>query len=510
LNKIKRRTGLVIATTLLLLAGCAPITLAPTQPLPEAIYTDAARTMAAELTLAAGSTAVARLTEIASPPQPTIPLPTISLPTAVPPPTEAPRPTFLPSPSATPTESLPCDAASYEGDASYQNYTSRLPGERFVQSWRIRNEGSCTWTPAYSLAFAGGDTLGGATLVSLPAAVPPGGHVEVGIEMTAPSAAGRYQGYWVLRTPANFTVEVVPAPLGALWAQIEVQSLPPVRGEYDFASSYCTALWLSNVQALGCPGFNDSTSGSVIVLQDPHLESRKENEPALWLRPGEGRNGWISGEYPEWLVRPGDRFISEVGCLDDNPDCDLVFELDYRERDGDIENLDRWHETYDGETTYIEIDLSDLEGETVRFILSVTNQGRHSEAQGFWLVPRIENFSNREELVISWRKEGGEQDVCADVKVYLTGRRTGEARARTCEGNLRESGRLTLDENEMEQVLKWIDRYGSYEFEAQTPSGDETLVEKISFKGDGSREALINTITAMQEFMESLYNSIIF
>jgi len=35
-------------------------------------------------------------------------------------------------------------------------------------------------------------------------------------------------------------------------------------------------------------------------------------------------------------------------------------------------------------------------------------------------------------------------------------------------------------------------------------------VEKITFDGNGRREAQIDTIVDMQNFMESLYNSIIF
>ena len=502
----KQKTALILVAILIALTACTPVALTPTQPPPDAIYTAAAQTMSAELTLAAGSTAVARLTQIASQPQPTL-----SLPTALPLPTDTPRPpTPVPPPTATPTASLPCEAASYVGDASLQEYASMLPGERFVKSWRIRNEGSCTWTPAYSLAFTGGDVLGGASLVSLPTDVPPGGQVEVTIEMTAPSTPGLYQGYWTLRTPTNNAIDVLPSPMGALWVQIEVRSVPPSQGDYDFASNYCAAEWLSNVQYLACPGFSDSSIGSMNLISEPHLESRKENEPALWLRPGQGRNGWISGEYPEWRVRPGDRFISEVGCLDNYPQCELLFELDYRDDDGDVNNLDSWHETYDGETADVEVDLSDLEGETVRFILRVTNRGRYSDAQGFWLVPRIENFSNRDELVISWRKEGGDQGECADVKVYRTGRRSAEARARTCEGNLRESGRLELDDDEVDRVLEWVNRYNSYQFESETPSDDEPLVEKITFDGNGRREAQIDTIVDMQNFMESLYNSIIF
>jgi hypothetical protein len=504
---VKRQTaGLLIILIAWALSACIPPTLPPAEQELAAVYTDAAKTMAVELTLAAGNTAVARLTEIAVQPAPTLslptllPLPTVTLgpPTATPPP---PTPTLQP---------LPCDAANFVADVTVPANTLFAPGERFVKTWRIENAGSCPWTSAYSLAFAGGDILGGAPLVSMPESVQPGERVDVSIEMTAPPGPGFFQGYWMLRTPSGIVIEITPEPMGALWVQIEVQSSEVQRGEYDFAANYCSAQWVSNIEYLACPGSSDNPSGSMLLLNQPRLESRKENEVAIWLRPGEGRNGWISGEYPAFRVRDGDHFISEVGCLEDNPDCELLFELSYREMDGDVHNLDSWHQTYDEQTQRIELDLSDLEGETVRFILSVTNRGRHTDANGFWLMPHIENFSNEEDLVITWRLDGGVRLLCAEVKVYLTGRRSAEARARSCETNARQSGRRTLTDAEVDQMLDWIDRFASYEFESETPTNTEPLIEQIIFQGEGSREAQINQIIAMQEFMESLYNDIIF
>jgi hypothetical protein len=56
--------------------------------------------------------------------------------------------------------------------------------------------------------------------------------------------------------------------------------------------------------------------------------------------------------------------------------------------------LERWIETYDNEITVIDLNLSDLAGETVQFILGMeANTHNVEDAQGFWFVPRIEHHA---------------------------------------------------------------------------------------------------------------------
>jgi hypothetical protein len=294
-----------------------------------------------------------------------------------------------------------------------------------------------------------------------------------------------------------------------LWAQIRIQSESTIRGNYDFAGNYCAAQWLSNAEYLGCPVSLDNPNGGMTVTDSPRLESRNEDEPAIWMHVGEGRDGWISAEYPPFRVSNGDRFVAEIGCLRDNPQCVLAFDLDYRTDDGIVHNLDEWRETYDEDTTRIDLDLGDLDGETVQFILRVTNKGRHRDANAFWLAPRIESSSGRNDLVLSWRKEGGLDEDCFEVKVYLTGRRSGEANARSCVRGTGDSGSLDLTSSQVDQVTDWFDRFNSFEYKVETPVSGETLVESVKFHGDGKKEALDDDIRVMMDFMYSLYNSII-
>jgi hypothetical protein len=71
--------------------------------------------------------------------------------------------------------------------------------------------------------------------------------------------------------------------------------------------------------------------------------------------------------------------------------CNVTFYLAYQSNDGRIHILETWQEVYDQEVTEIYLDLSDLVGKSVHFILGmVANTHNTKDAQGFWFVPRIE------------------------------------------------------------------------------------------------------------------------
>lgn len=132
---------------------------------------------------------------------------TLQAPTQTPPPpTATPVPaTNTPVPTATAT-ALPvtyCDWMAFVTDISVPDGTNFKPGETFVKTWRIKNRGTCTWTPDYTLAFNGGDQLGATTSVRLPGYVAPGQSVDVSVTLTAPNTPGSYKGYWIMRNTAG-------------------------------------------------------------------------------------------------------------------------------------------------------------------------------------------------------------------------------------------------------------------------------------------------------------------
>lgn len=128
---------------------------------------------------------------------------------ALPVPVATPQP---PVPTAVPTVSAPlptatpvtyCDWAAFVRDVSIPDGTQLSAGESFIKTWRLKNRGTCTWSPDYALVFNSGDRLGDTTSVPLPAYVAPGQVVDISVSLLAPTASGHFVGYWMLRNPSG-------------------------------------------------------------------------------------------------------------------------------------------------------------------------------------------------------------------------------------------------------------------------------------------------------------------
>ena len=186
------------------LVGCNLPSAQVTPASPGAAFTQAAETVAAELTRVA-------LIASATPKIPTnTPVPTN---TYTPTLTETPAPTNTPvfTPTNTP---IPCNLASFITDVTYPDNTHVAPSQPFTKTWRIRNIGSCSWNSNYSLIFDHQDGMGVTTGYIQPLTsgmVNPGQMVDLTVNLTAPAAPGTYTGYWRLRDPGGVVFGITPA-----------------------------------------------------------------------------------------------------------------------------------------------------------------------------------------------------------------------------------------------------------------------------------------------------------
>lgn len=74
------------------------------------------------------------------------------------------------------------------------------PGETFRKTWRLKNNGTCTWNSSYKIIYWSGDLMGAAMEYPLPATVAPGEEVEIPLSLTAPSSNGNFSGFWKLES----------------------------------------------------------------------------------------------------------------------------------------------------------------------------------------------------------------------------------------------------------------------------------------------------------------------
>jgi len=127
--------------------------------------------------------------------------------TSIPTQTATPEPTFTPVPPTETSTEIPaistpdlipgCDVAAFIDDVTIPDGTEFDPDTKFTKTWRLLNNGTCTWNSFYKIYFVSGDKMSGPSSKPLtPLEVPPGKAIEVSVELRAPKKAGTYRGYW--------------------------------------------------------------------------------------------------------------------------------------------------------------------------------------------------------------------------------------------------------------------------------------------------------------------------
>lgn len=144
--------------------------------------------------------------------------------------TEVPEPTstiFVPTftlDPADPANAPPdgCNEARYLADITVIDNTKVDRGTWFTKTWRLQNDGTCTWTPNYKVYFHSGDKLKGPdTQAFTDIDITPGTSVDISIDLYAPKDPGKYKGYWSLMDANGFKFGIGPTD-SAFYVQIIV------------------------------------------------------------------------------------------------------------------------------------------------------------------------------------------------------------------------------------------------------------------------------------------------
>jgi len=195
---MKKKFMILVGISILLITACSPMFMLDA-PLgePDAIYTPAAQTLEAMLTQSSSTVIVpaqtmeAMLTQMVIPTETPLPSPTV---------TASPTPTLFP-PTQTPVSY--CDWVSFVKDVTIPDATIWIQGTTITKTWRLKNRGTCSWTPNYALVFVKGAQMGAPAVVSLPSNVNPGETIDLSVTLTVPETPGHYVGYWMLRNASG-------------------------------------------------------------------------------------------------------------------------------------------------------------------------------------------------------------------------------------------------------------------------------------------------------------------
>lgn len=378
--RIKHISRIVIPILTLTAAGIAcnfPSGGTPTPSGPEMVKTYAAETIQAQLTLVARDI------------QPTFT--PVDLPTITPPVSISPTSPPAVTPSPTPTQGV-CDQAGFEKDVTIPDNTILSAGEKFTKTWRLRNDGTCTWNSGYGLVFDRGDAMGGPASTALTTGtVAPGETIDISVELTAPDSPGTYQGYWKLRNPSGQVFGLGAERDKDFWVKIKVA--PDSGLTYDFNIQAKNATWTGSGEGLevGVPfdGAEDNPDGVAKLKNDFRLENGKTSGWALVTGPKKTDDGKITGTYPAYTVGEKDHFKAKLGFVDNCNAGKVVFRFSIK-AGGSITKLGEWPKTCDGSLLLVDVDLSGYAGQGVQFVLEVLADGSPANDLVVWGSARIE------------------------------------------------------------------------------------------------------------------------
>ncbi|MBE0669729.1 MAG: hypothetical protein IH588_04000 [Anaerolineales bacterium] len=295
----------------------------------------------------------------------------------------------LPATAAQPVKAATCYWAQFIADVTVPDGTTYAAGTAFQKTWRLKNIGTCAWNVNdVSLIHDSGEKMGAPATVALPTTVNPGQTVDITVNMTAPSTAGHYFGYYKFKNASGAVFGIGSTANKSFWVEINVSSSAGTG--YDFTANAASAAWSSGAGALTFPVADNSANGFAFKLDRPKLESGIESAQAgLLLAPNNVNNGFVQGSYPAFRVQNGDRFQATIGCEYGATTCYVAYRLDYQIGNGAVKTFWTFREKYEGWTYNVNLNLSSLAGQDVKFILVSSAYGSPAGDRSLWVNPII-------------------------------------------------------------------------------------------------------------------------
>jgi len=224
----------------------------------------------------------------------------------------------------------------------------------------------------------------------LPVEVAPGQTIDLAMNFTAPLFEKSYRSDWLIKNEKGELFGTTASANRPFWVAIKVKS-PILSGTtYDFAVNACSAQWFSGAGTLPCPGTDKDANGFVLLQSKSKLEDGTTSfSPSLLTVPQNNSSGYIRAVYPSFKVQKGDHFQTIVNCEGGATSCGVLFRVDYQLADGLVRDFWAFGERYDGKYFTVDLDLTPLAGQDIKFVLSVLSLGDASGDRALWVQPRI-------------------------------------------------------------------------------------------------------------------------
>jgi hypothetical protein len=179
---------------------------------------------------------------------------------------------FLPLPEVDPATCL--NSVEFVEDINFPDDTIVAPGEEFVKTWRLRNNGTCPWIEGYKIVAVDDEPIEGDTEMDIEAPVAPNQTTEVSVTLVAPEEPGTYRSNWQMNDADGDLFGVDGFLDDAFWVQFGVSATatPAAPGSDSGAGAIAGIIWddFCTIQANGNPTANcvETAEGSGFYISD--------------------------------------------------------------------------------------------------------------------------------------------------------------------------------------------------------------------------------------------------
>ncbi len=196
------------------------------------------------------------------------------------------------------------------------------------------------------------------------------------------------------RTPAP-TPSVTPTTTPD-YSLVGLPAEPAGADVFDFVDRMCAARWSSSDQSQPClpepqtqaqAGSVGQPDGGFVMRLAGEDQGFPSNWSLLLTFPPVHYFGTLSGTYPVFTFKDGDRFRAVLACRA-HTFCDVEFGLEYYDAAGRT-GLRHWQYLFADPPLIVDYPLGGLAGRSVQLTLTVTARGNPTDANAVWIAPHI-------------------------------------------------------------------------------------------------------------------------
>lgn len=221
------------------------------------------------------------------------------------------------SPPATPMPTNPPDCtnrATFVADVTIPDNSEVGPGTLFTKTWRVGNLGTCTWGPDYTLTHYSDERMG--ALSSVPLGItPPGGFLEISVDLRAPNSIGTHRGNFVIKNPAGLIMSVDDD--SRLWVIIDVTNTLTVTATATATATVIPGTASGSVTPTST-GSSDTASGlgaaTAVAACSYTIDSSKLKEVVAAVNAYRARNNLPAYTLNTLLARAAQRHANDMAC----------------------------------------------------------------------------------------------------------------------------------------------------------------------------------------------------